>query len=145
MRKFLYSVIFVTLALLSCSESPSSKFEAQAKETFKLSFSKLIEDDKDAKLENINTVFSNDSLCILHVNVKSKNGLGVEVTNKVEYLFLSQGGKFYEAFQDLEKDSIYISEPTLKKICKGTFYENLDYGNAILSCIIHRGFLISDL
>lgn len=133
MEKHLYFFILLLCStLVSCVESPSSKLESQAKDTFKVSYSKLIEDDKDAKLESTKTVFSNDSLCILHVNVKSKNGLGVDVTNKVEYLFLSQDGKFYEAFQDLDDDSVYISEPTLKKISKGTFYEDLDFANAIL-------------
>lgn len=132
MNKLLYSLLLMSFTLISCVETPTSKLEKQAKETFKVSFGKLIEDDKDTKLENIKTVFSNDSLCILHVDVKGKNGLGVEVTNKVEYLFLSQDGKYYESFQDLDKDSVYVSEPTLKKISKGMIYENLDFSNAIL-------------
>ena len=131
MKHLLWSIL-VSFALISCSKSPSSKLEGQAKDSFKTSLSELTENNKDTKIESINTVFSNDSLCILHIDVKEKNGIGVDVTTKVEYLFLSQGGKYYEAFQLLNEDSVYVSEPTLKKISKGTIYENLDYANAIL-------------
>lgn len=131
MRKF-YLIMLVCIFLASCSEQPKAVLESKAKETFKISFDKMTEQDKDVKIENIKTVFSNDSLCILHIDVKSKNGLGVDVASKLEYLFTTHNGKCYEAFQNLDKDSIYVSEPTLKKLSQGMIYGNLGFEEATL-------------
>ena len=56
----------------------------------------------------------------------------IKVQKKVEYLFLTLDGKNYEAYQDLDDDSIFVSETTFNKISKGTIYENQDYATAIL-------------
>lgn len=138
MKKFFYSLLLVLFTLSSCSDNPTSELEEQAKETFKISFAKMTEDDENVKIEKINTMFSNDSLCILHIEVKGKNKFGAEVTNKLEYLFTTQSGKSYEAFQDLDKDSIYVSAPTLKKLSKGMIYENLSFEEATLyRCVMY--------
>ena len=130
MRNLVYSLIFVSLALVSCIETPTSQLEKQAIESFKASFSKSVGDDKDAKFENIKAVFSSDNLCIIHADLKAKSGLDVNIPNKIEYLFITQDGKSYEAYQDLSDDSVYVSEPTLKNISKGMIYENLDFEGA---------------
>lgn len=127
MRKNIYSLFFVSLLLVSCIETQKSQIEKQAIETFKSSFITIGEDSKDAQFENIKTVFTSKNLCILNADIS-----GVKGINKVEYLFLTQDDKKYEAFQDLNEDSVFVSESTFNKICKGTIYENQDYATAIL-------------
>lgn len=127
MRKFLYSLFFVSLTLASCVETPMSKLESQAIETFKASFISLVDDNKDVQFDNIKTVFSSKNLCIINADIS-----GVKEIKKIEYIFLTLDGKNYEAFQDLYQDSVFVSESTFNKIRKGTIYENQDYETAIL-------------
>lgn len=106
------------------SKIDNSEIEKQAIETFKKS---VLEDSKDATFDKIKTVFTSKNLCILNADISGLKGL-----NKVEYLFITLDGKNYEAFHDLNDDSIFVSEPTFNKISKGTIYENQDYATAIL-------------
>ena len=121
MRKILCSLLILSLTFMSCMETQKSQIEKQAIEAFKSFYNT----EKDAEFVNIETVFSTENLCIIHADVKNV------VPNKVEYLYLLQDGKFYEAFRDLNKDSIYVCESTLKEIGKGTIYENLGFEEAI--------------
>ena len=123
MRKFLYTLLFFSMAFVSCVNTPKSEIEKQAIETFKMSYAKEI---KDAEFESFKTVFYTQNLCILHIEDNSLNA-----PKKYEYLFFTQDGSNYEALQNLSQDSIFVSENTLKKISKGKIYENLDYEKAI--------------
>lgn len=121
------SVVLMSFALVSCVETEKTQIEKQAIETFKSSFITLGEDGKNAQFENVKTVFTAKNICILNADIS-----GVERINKVEYIFLTLDGKNYEAFQDLNDDSVFVSESTFNKICRGTIYENVDYATAIL-------------
>lgn len=131
MRKLSFFCLSVCFVIVSCSETPSSKLEGMAKNTYVTSIKQLTGGNDDFKVENAKTVFLNDSLCILHMDIISKNKLGGEVTERTEYLFFSQNGIYYESFHNLDNDSIYVSQQTLQKIKKGTIYENLSYEDAI--------------
>ncbi len=124
MKKFLYTLFFLSMAFVSCVDTQKSEIENQAIETFKKS---LLEDSKDVTFENIKTVFTSKNLCIINADISGIKGL-----NKIEYLFLTLDGKNYEAFQDLNDDSVFVSESTFNKICKGTIHDNEDYATAIL-------------
>lgn len=128
MKKCLYLLFSISLTFVCCNNQKSkidnSEIEKQAIETFKES---VLEDSKDATFDKIKTVFTSKNLCILNADISGLKGL-----NKVEYLFITLDGKNYEAFHDLNDDSIFVSEPTFNKISKGTIYENQDYATAIL-------------
>ena len=128
MKKCLYLLFSISLTFVCCNNQKSkidnSEIEKQAIETFKKS---VLEDSKDATFDKIKTVFTSKNLCILNADISGLKGL-----NKVEYLFITLDGKNYEAFHDLNDDSIFVSEPTFNKISKGTIYENQDYATAIL-------------
>ena len=137
MRKVMYSVVFVSFALVSCinngktgkdSSTQMSDFEKQTMETFKVSFNEI--KDKNESFENMKIVFSSDNLCIIHTDVKSSS-LDIETPHKLEYIFLMQDGKYYEGFHSLKEDSIYLSESALEEACKGTLYENLGFEEAM--------------
>ena len=127
MRKIFITIILMSFVIVSCVETSMSKLEKQAIETFKTSFGILGEDGQEVQFDNLKTVFLSNNLCILNADVSSNKG-----TNKVEYLFLTLDGKNYEAYQNLDVDSIFVSESTFNHICKGTIYENQDYATAIL-------------
>lgn len=121
MKIGVYSLLFVSLTLVSCVDTQKSQIEKQAIDAFQKSYDK----DNNIKVDKIKTMFYTQNLCILHVEDNDVNA-----PNNVEYLFFMQDGKSYEAFQDLSEDSVFVSEPTLMKIKRGTIYENLDFAEA---------------
>lgn len=127
-----YSFLFLMLmsiVLLSCSKA--SKLEKEAKETMPKTLHESAKDPSSVKISDVNTVFSNDSLCILHLLFTAKNGFGIESSSKVEYVYLASGDKKYEAFKELNVDSIYQTNSDFEKTKKGKIYEKLQYDNAL--------------
>lgn len=128
-------LIFVILTsictLFSCTQR--SKLEAAAKEQMEATYKELAKDPSSVKLSNIKTVFCNDSLCIIHVDFSAKNGLGVEVKDRWEYIFIKSEGKFYEASQEIsnEDDGVFVTKEKYEQIKKGTIYEPLSYGDGL--------------
>lgn len=137
MKKVLSLFCIASLAFVSCSENPAAKLESQAKENLATTIKNATDDSKDVKVENIRTVYSNDSLCILRYDIKGKMGIGLsdgkdfDVTLNAEYIYLSSNGKIFDATQLLSDDSVYVSKNTLDKIKKGKIFEKLSYDDAI--------------
>lgn len=138
MKKIYYLFLAVCLAFVSCSENPAAKLESQAKDNLATNIKDVAKDNEDVKIENIKTVYSSDSLCILHYDIKGKMGIGIsdgkdfDITLSAEYIYLSRDGKLYEATQLLSEDSVYVSKATLDKLKKGKIYEKLSYDDAIM-------------
>lgn len=128
-----YSILIMSLgavALMSCN-SKASKLNDEAKEAVNQIFHEVAKDPSSVQLSNVNTVFSNDSLCILHFNLKAKNGLGIESSSKMEYVYMTSGEDKFEAYQSLDGDSIYQDQETFERTKKDKMYEALPYENAI--------------
>lgn len=128
-KTMILSLVLFTALFVSCSKA--SKLSNEAKETVKQTLHDLAKDPSSVQLSNVEPVFSNDSLCILHLNFTAKNGLGIESTEKIEYVYLVSGEKKYEAYQGLNSDSIYISASTFDKVKNGKIYENLSYESTL--------------
>lgn len=126
------SFIFTALiALLMVGCSQSSKTSSESLSSMEALVKELALNPESVKIENINTVYGNDSLSILHFDFSGKNGFGVETRNKMEYVYLLQGDKKYEAIHELGADSIFVNTSTWEKMKKGNIYQDLDYDNAI--------------
>lgn len=138
MKKIYFLFMAVCLAFVSCSDNPAAKLESQAKNNLTTNIKDVAKDNEDVKIENIKTVYSSDSLCILHYDIKGKMGIGIsdgkdfDITLSAEYIYLSRDGKLYEATQLLSEDSVYVSKASLDKIKKGKIYEKLSYDDAIM-------------
>jgi hypothetical protein len=113
--------------MTSCSES--AKLEKTAKEQMEATFKEIARDPSSVSLSNIETVYSDDSLCILHCDFSAKNGLGAEVKDKCEYIFISSNGKNYESYMEINKneEGVFVSPEKYEKNKKGTIYEPLSY------------------
>ena len=122
-------MLMTFLVLMSCSKS--SKLESEAEEVMNHTFHEVAKDANSVKISNVNVVFSNDSLCILHLDLSAKNGLGMETTSKMEYVYLVSNGKKYESYQELGSDSIFLSNETFEQIKRGKIYEKLSYESAM--------------
>ena len=129
MRKLnlITAIVLCVLALCSCSQK--SKLESMAKDQMEKTFKEMAKDPESVKLSNLETVYSDDSLCIIHVDFAAKNGLGYEIKNRCEYIFISSNGKNYESYQEIakEEDGVFVSQDKYNKEKKGTIYETLDY------------------
>lgn len=128
--KILSTTMLATMVILlvtSCSQS--AKLEKAAKEQMEATFTELARDPSSVQLSNIETVYSDDSLCILHCDFSAKNGLGAEVKDKCEYIFISSNGKYYESYMEINKneEGVFVSQEKYEKEKKGTIYESLPY------------------
>lgn len=117
----------MVLFMASCSES--AKLEKAAKEQMEATFKEMARDPSSVKLSNIETIYSDDSLCVLHCDFSAKNGLGAEVKDKCEYLFIRSNGKNYESYMELNKkeEGVFVSKEKYEKDKKGKIYEPLSY------------------
>lgn len=92
-------------------------------------FKELAKDPSSVELSNVETVFHDDSLCVIHADVSAKNGLGTVTTEKYEYILIGCNDKNYEAFQEIsdDDDGVYVSHENYDQNKEGTMYENLPY------------------
>lgn len=143
MRKIMYfsTLLLVCCLVVACSQS--SKLESAAKKQMEATFKEMAKDPSSVKLSNMETVFSDDSLCIIHVDFSAKNGLGTEVKDRCEYIYISSNGKNYESYQEIgnDDDGVYVTREKYDKNKKGTIYEPLDYeaGQRYLAAIYVNG------
>lgn len=130
MKRLIYCLATLAL-LLVCACSQSEKTAREAKTSMESIIKELARNPESVKIENINAIYENDSLTILRFDFTGKNGLGVESTDKMEYIYLVENGKKYEAIHELDADSVYLDTPTWETRRNGSIYENLDYDAAI--------------
>lgn len=127
--KVLSILMLVVMMALMASCSKSAKLKKAAKEQMENTFKEMARDPSSVNVSNIEAVYSDDSLCILHCDFSAKNGLGTEVKDKCEYIFISSNGKNYESYMEINKseDGVFVSREKYEKEKKGTIYESLPY------------------
>ena len=121
-------LVIMTLSFItSCSRT--TKFEKMAKEQMEATFKRIAKHPSSVKLLDIETVYCDDSLCIIHCDFSAKNDLGADVTDKYEYILISSNGKNYESYMEInhDEDCVFVSPDEYKKNKKGTIYERLSY------------------
>ena len=83
MNKVLLSLLCL-LFLASCSNG----FENEAKKHMEKTVKELAKDPSSIQISNVETVFSNDSVCILHFKSSGKNGFGGVASTNFEYAYV---------------------------------------------------------
>lgn len=132
MKYVKYFLIFlVCISLGACSKS--SKLKSEAEKQMELTFKEYAKDPSSVKLTNKEIVYSDDSLCIIHVDYAGKNGLGTEINTKYEYVMLSSNDKYYEALQPFSSEdaTVYKSQEYFEKHKEGQIYEKLSYASSL--------------
>ena len=124
-------VFMLFLAITSCSES--AKLENAAKEQMLSTFKEIARDPSSVNVSNVETVYSNDSLCILHCDFSAKNGLGVDIKDKYEYIYIRSCGKSYESYMEIRnnQEGVFVSPEKYDKDKTGTIYEPLSYDEGL--------------
>lgn len=84
-KYILASIILGTISM-SCNEA--NRISSEAKERVNNYFKELAKDPSSVTISNVSTVFCDDSLCILHLDFKAKNGLGIESMSRMEYIYI---------------------------------------------------------
>lgn len=131
MKRFKSLIFCVSACLLLFSCSKVSQMKENSKNAFVSMVNEMVKDPSSLKIDNITYVFASDSLAIIHADVTAKNGLGIENTQKYEYIYINRDSLNYEGFHSKSSDSIYLSKETYEEIRKGTIYESLPYENGI--------------
>lgn len=131
MKKLLIVSLALSVLFLSSCSNKAKELQEEAKKAMPQLFNDIAKDPSSVKIANSNTVFSNDSLCIIHFNLTAKNGLGIENSTRMEYIYMQAGENKYEAYQALEADSVYQDTKTFEKKKVGTIYEKLQYEDAL--------------
>lgn len=128
--KFIW-ILLLSISIASCTKS--SKLKSEAEKQMEITFKEVAKDPSSVKLTNEEVVYNDDSLCIIHVDYAGKNGLGVEINSKFEYVMLSYNGKYYEGFQELSSDDIAVfkSREDFEKSKDEQIYGNLSYESAL--------------
>ena len=130
MKKLLFFLL-LCITMVSCQ---SSKLKSEAQKQIELTLKEAARDPSSMKLSNMEVVYNDDSLCIIHVDYTGKNGLGNEISSKMEYVMLSYKDKYYEAFQELSSNNdekVYCTKEEFEKSKKGQIYEKLSYESAL--------------
>ena len=131
MKKFSIFIIALSTVFLAACSNKAKEFREEAEKAMPQFFNEVAKDPSCVKISSVSPVFSNDSLCILHFSLTAKNGLGIESTSKMEYVYMESGGKKYEAYNTLDADSVYQNQATFEKKKAGKIYENLSYESAM--------------
>ena len=81
----LVTCLFVAMLITSCSNG----LESAAKEQMEKTMKELAKDPSSVQISNVETMFSNDSICILHYKFSGKNGFGGVSSDEMEYIYIT--------------------------------------------------------
>ena len=124
-------VLFIALAFMACSQKDRLRNKAisDAKEMIEKEAMKPERFAQDIRLEDITTVYESDSLCILNITTKNKNLLGMEVSQRLEFVHF--GNSWFVHTPDNKETPIYLTKEVFENEKKGKIYENYQYDDAI--------------
>lgn len=130
--KGLIVFLLVFSALTACTKKDRllSKAKNDAKEMIEKKAMDPAYFNSDIRLDEITPVYESDSLCILYLNVKLKNALGIEVTQRAEFVHFGDYW-FMHTPNDKEETTVFLPKESFSNEKKGKIYENYQYDDAI--------------
>lgn len=125
MKKTILSMMMLAVATVvsvvftACDKA--SSFEKEAKVQMEKTLKEMAKNPDTFKITDVETKFSNDSTCVLHVKSKGQNGFGGWNISRHEYIYIAQKNKkgdvsVYEAIGDIDDDDY---ESVYEKAKKG--------------------------
>lgn len=113
----LFTVLSVAFTILFCS--CTSSIERKAKKEMKRKMTEVAKIPESVKITNLNTVYVDDSLCVLHYDFAGKNSYGAVVKNREEFIYLVDEDGSFAYYHDIDDN-----ESVLEK-AKETYQESL--------------------
>ena len=120
-RKFVCSflVIFV-LVLASCNTSIHRKAEKQLRHTFSSQHT-----NGEVLITDVDTIYTEDSLCVLQFNIKAKDWYGKDIEGRCEYIYkINDDGSEIEAVYDFSELNPIMIE--IVETAKEEFYVGMN-------------------
>lgn len=130
-RVIIYLLVVFTLSACTNKDRLLSKAKKDAKEMVEKKAMEPANFNKDISLDEITPIYSSDSLCILYLSVKFKNLLGVDVTQRVEFVHFGDCWFVHAPDEDKKETTIFLPEELYEKEKKGKIYENSQYDDAL--------------
>lgn len=126
-------LLFVLFVFSSCTKKDRlvSKAKSDAKEMIEKKRMDPDNFNRDIRLEDMTPVYSSDSLCILYLDIKHKNALGIDITQKAEFVHFGDGWFLHAPDGDKDETTIYLPEEMFAKEKNGKMYEEFSYDDAI--------------
>lgn len=126
-------IFFVLCAVYfaSCQTNPTDEYEQKVLNMLHSSITEAARKPESVAFSNEQFVFNQDSLCIVHLSKTAENIFGNTLTIRMEYIGFQKDGVFYEFFDELTEDSVWVNETEYQRNKKGTFYENCPYSVGI--------------
>ena len=130
-RVIIYLLVVFTLSACTNKDRLLSKAKKDAKEMVEKIAMEPANFNKNISLDEITPIYSSDSLCILYLSVKFKNLLGVDVTQRVEFVHFGDCWFMHAPDEDKKETTIFLPEELYEKEKKGKIYENYQYDDAL--------------
>lgn len=121
------TVLMVAVCMVSCNS-----FENNAKSQLSESFKMGLINPESAKIYDLKTVFSNDSICIIEFRGSGTNSFGGTISHNYEYIYLNHqnsDGKYYlyEYMKDLDDSPKYKPFSETLKTIRTTEHNEYEY------------------
>lgn len=106
MKKILFSLL---LAVITVGVTSCDSFEDAAKKQMENTLKEMSKNPETLEISNIETMFANDSTCVLHAKTKGQNGFGGWSTSDIEYVYIkvkseNEKDRIREGFGRLDDD-----------------------------------------
>lgn len=93
MKKTILSMLLAVMAVALVSCNKASSFEKQAKKQMEKTLKEMAKNPETFQITNVETKFSNDSTCVLHIKTKGQNGFGGWSISNLEYVYFKSTNK----------------------------------------------------
>ncbi len=87
MKKNILIIILFAIAAMTAGCTSSQSLEKKAQKEMKKHMTKVAKDPKSVKIDNIETVYLDDSICILNYAFSANNSLKQRVTTQWEFIY----------------------------------------------------------
>ena len=107
MKHLFITTLLCIIFLCSCNNIKRKAIRCMKKTMIELS-----KDPTSVSFSNIETVFSTDSVAVIHCIVRGKNGFGGMSMSNIEYIYAIGTEKTRESIRDLSEQSSILNNDT---------------------------------
>lgn len=102
--------LIIILSAVALLASCGNGLEHKAKRQMRKTMLEIAKNPETFKIDNVKTVISNDSLCVLSFITRGQNGFGGYSMSSIEYVYVKEREKdgaehFYESIKHLDEDN----------------------------------------
>lgn len=132
-KRYIYLLLSISLLFGSCTKEAKivRDSKTKAKEWFESKKHDPAFLEADVKLNDMETVYSSDSLCILYLKIAGKFTTSEETKYVIEFVSFDEVWVSHGIDSDAKDEVVYFSKEEFEKNKRGKMYENYSYDDAI--------------